>query len=80
MGNTSSTNNKIKDFFNDDKWKKIGYTISDGLGKFVNIGTGLMNNFMKLTSNVGDWMGSSYFPYILLVGGGIFIAYKLKMI
>ena len=51
MGNTSSTNDKIKDFFNDDKWKKVGYTISDGLGKFVKVGTGFMNNFMMYSLN-----------------------------
>ena len=39
-----------------------------------------MNNFMKLTSNIGDWMGSSYFPYMLIGVGEIFIAYELKVI
>ena len=80
MGNTSSTNDKIKDFFNDSKSKDIGYKISDGLGKITNFAGTIMNNMMKLSSNLSDWMGSSIFPFILMGGGCIFIAYKLKMI
>ena len=80
MGNTSSTNDKIKDFFNDSKFKDIGYKISEGLGKFGSFAENLASNFMKLTTNMSNFMGTSYFPYILLGIGGVFIAYKLKMI
>ena len=80
MGNTNSTNDKIRDFFNDDKWKKVGYTIGDGLGKLTNYASAMMNNMMKMSTNMSNFMGTSYFPYILLGCGGIFVAWKLKMI
>ena len=76
----TNLNDRIRDFFNDSKFKDIGYKLSDGLGKFGNFAEGIMTNFMKLTTNMSNFMGTSYFPYILLGIGGIFVAYKLKMI
>ena len=76
----TNINDKIRDFFNDSKFKDIGYKISDGLGKVGNFAEGIMTNMMKLTTNMSNFMGTSYFPYILLGVGGIFVAYKLKMI
>ena len=76
----TNINDKIRDFFNDSKFKDIGYKISDGLGKVGNFASGIMTNMMKLTTNMSNFMGTSYFPYILLGVGGIFVAYKLKMI
>ena len=76
----ANLNDKIRDFFNDDKWKKVGYTIGDGLGKLTNYAGAMINNMMKMSTNMSNFMGTSYFPYILLGVGGIFVAYKLKMI
>ena len=76
----TNINDKIRDFFNDSKFKDIGYKISDSLGKVGSIAENLLSNFMKLTTNMSNFMGTSYFPYILLGIGGVFIAYKLKMI
>ena len=76
----TNINDKINDFFNDPKFKDVGYKISDGLGKIGNMASGILSNFMNLTTNLSNWMGSSYFPYILMAAGGVFLAYKLKMI
>ena len=78
MGNKNSTTNKINDFFN-GPMKDIGYKIGEYTGKFANMGLGIMNNFMNLTNNVSNFMGTSYFPIILLCIGGVFVMYKLKM-
>ena len=75
----TNINDKIRDFFNNDM-KNVGYKISEGLGKFGSFAENLTSNFMKLTTNMSNFMGTSYFPYILMAGGGIFVAYKLKMI
>ena len=76
----TNINDKIRDFFNDAKFKDIGYKISDTLGKVGSMAENLFSNFMKLSTNMSNFMGTSYFPYILLGIGGIFVAYKLKMI
>ena len=76
----TNINDKIRDFFNDSKFKDIGYKISDTLGKVGNFAENLASNFMRLTTNMSNFMGTSYFPYILLGIGGVFLAYKLKMI
>ena len=80
MGNTNGTNNKIKDFFNDPVFKQIGNGISGTLGKFVNFGTGILDNMMKATTSITSFMSTPYFIYILLAGGGIFVAIRLKLI
>ena len=37
-----------------------------------------MNNMLKLSTNLSNWMGSSYFPIILISGAGLIILFKLK--
>ena len=59
MGNS---NNKINDFFNDNKFKDIFGKIGGVFGKF------------------GNFMGTSYFPYIIIAGVAIFIGIRTKMI
>ena len=79
MGNTNSTNNKIKDFFNrdvKDAFSKIGSVA----GKFLKFGQGMMENMMKMSNNMSNLMGSSIFPYLIVIGGIIFIGIRTKMI
>ena len=80
MGNTNSTNDKIKDFFNDSKLKDFGNKLGSVFGKFVTYGENMMNNFMKLSTNMSNFMSNNYFPYILIFCGGTFIAIRLKLI
>ena len=80
MGNTNGTNNKIKDFFNDPVFKQIGNGISGTLGKFANFGMTMLDNMMKASTSISSFMSTPYFIYILLAGGGIFVAIRLKLI
>ena len=79
MGNSNSTNDKIKDFFNrdvKDAFSKIGNIA----GKFVQFGESMMQNMMKLGNNLGNLMSSSIFPYLIVVGGIIYIGFRTKML
>ena len=80
MGNTNSTNDKIKDFFNDSKLKDIGYKLGGVFGKITTYGENMLNNIMKMSNNISNFMGSNYFPYILICCGFTFIAIRLKII
>ena len=80
MGNTNSTNQKIKDFFNNSKIKDVFGKIGGVFGKFVSFGENMLNNMMKMSMNLSNLMGTSYFPYIILFVGGCFIAIRLKLI
>ena len=73
-------NGKIKDFFNDPIFKQIGNGISGTLGKFANFGMTMIDNMMKASTSISSFMSTPYFIYILLAGGGIFVAIRLKLI
>ena len=79
MGNTNSTNDKIKDFFNKDV-KNVFSKIGDITGKFVQFGESMMQNMMKLGNNLGNLMGSSIFPYIVIGGVLIYVGFRTKML
>ena len=79
MGNTNSTNDKIKDFFNKDVKDVFGKIGNIG-GKFVQFGESMMQNMMKLGNNLGNLMGSSIFPYILIGGVLIYVGFRTKML
>ena len=79
MGNSNSTNDKIKDFFNRDV-KDVFGKIGDIGGKFVQFGESMMQNMMKLGNNLGNLMGSSIFPYILIGGVLIYVGFRTKML
>ena len=80
MGNTNSTNQKIKDFFNNSKFKDIFKTIGGVFGKFINFGENMLNNVLKMSNNISNFMGTSYFPYIVVGGALIFVGIRLKLI
>ena len=80
MGNTNSTNQKIKDFFNNSKFKDIFGKIGSGFAKIINFGENMLNNMMKMSMNLSNLMSTGYFPYIILFVGGCFIAIRLKLI
>ena len=79
MGNTNSTNDKIKDFFNRDVKNVFGKIGNIG-GKFVQFGESMMQNMMKLSTNMSNLMGSSIFPYIVIGGVLIYIGFRTKML
>ena len=79
MGNTNSTNDKIKNFFEKDL-KGVFSQIGNIGGKLFKYGETMLQNMMKMSNNLGNLMGSSVFPYIIICIGGIFVLFKLKMI
>ena len=72
MGNTNSTNDKIKDFFNDIKLKDFGGKIGNYFGKIGSYAENILNNFMKMSNNISSFVSTSYFPYILIFCGSVF--------
>ena len=80
MGNTNSTNQKIKDFFNNSKIKDVFGKIGGVFGKFISFGETMLTNMIKMSTNLSNFMGTSYFPYILIGGVLIFVGIRTKMI
>ena len=75
----------LGNFLNDNvfskrEFKDVTNTIGNFAGKFVNFGSTMMNNMLKLSTNVSNFMGTSYFPYIVLGVGGLIVLWKLKII
>ena len=79
MGNTNSTNDKIKDFFNRDV-KNVFGKIGNFAGGFLKLGESMMQNMMKLSTNMSNLMGSSIFPYIVIGGVLIYVGFRTKML
>ena len=79
MGNTNSTNDKIKDFFNKDV-KNVFGKIGNFAGGFLKLAESMMQNMMKMTNNLGNLMGSSIFPYIVIGGVLIYVGFRTKML
>ena len=66
-------NNEI---FNKSEFKQFTGTIGNIGGKFLNFGETMMNNMLKLSTNVSNFMGTSYFPIFILGIGGLIILWK----
>ena len=77
MGNKSS---QLKDFFNNKIFNDIKNGFSSTLGKFVNYGTTMLDNMMKMSMNISSFASTPYFLYILLFGGAVFLAIRLRLI
>ena len=66
--------------FSKREFKDVTNTIGNFGGKFINFGSTMINNMLKLSNNVSNFMTTPYFPYILLGISGIIILWKLKVI
>ena len=66
--------------FNKREFKEITGGIANIGGRLVSFSSTMMNNMLKLSTNLSNWMGSSYFPYIVLGIGGVIVLFKLKVI
>ena len=66
--------------FNQRQFKDVTNTIGNFGGKILNYGSTLATNMLKLSSNLSNWMGSSYFPIILISGISLIVLFKLKVI
>ena len=69
-----------KEIFSKNEFKQITNTISNIGGKFISFGSNMASNMLKLTTNLSNWMGSSYFPIVLISGISLIVLFKLKVI
>lgn len=76
MGKFNLGNFLNNEIFSKNEFKQVISTIE----KFIKFRENMMNNMMKLSTNVSNFMGTSYFPYIILGIGGCVILLKLKII
>ena len=66
--------------FSKREFKDITNTIGNIGGRLVSFSSTMMNNMLKISTNVSNFMGTSYFPYIILGIGGVIVLFKLKVI
>ena len=66
--------------FNQRQFKDVTNSIGNFGGKILNYGSTLASNMLKLSTNISNFMGQSYFPYIILGLGSIVVLWKLKVI
>ena len=66
--------------FSKNEFKQFTNTIGNIGGRLVSFSSTMMNNMLKLSTNLSNWMGSSYFPYVILGIGSIVVLFKLKVI
>ena len=66
--------------FSKREFKEITGGIGNISGRLVNFSSTMMNNMLKLSTNLSNFMGQSYFPYIVLGIGSIVVLWKLKVI
>ena len=69
-----------KEIFNQRQFKDITNTIGNIGGKFISFSSNMASNMLKLSTNLSNFMGQSYFPYIVLGIGSIVVLWKLKVI
>ena len=80
MGKFNLGNYLNDNVFSKREFKEITGGIANVGGRLVNYGSTMMNNMLKLSTNISNFMGQSYFPYIILGIGGVIILFKLKVI
>ena len=80
MGKFNLGNYLNDNVFSKREFKEITGGIANIGGRLVNYGSTMMNNVLKLSTNISNFMGQSYFPYIILGIGGVIILFKLKVI
>ena len=69
-----------KEIFNQRQFKEITKGISTISGGIIDYAKNMATNMLKMSTNLSSFMSTSYFPYIILGIGGVFILFKLKVI
>ena len=80
MGKFNLGNYLQDNVFSRKEFKDITNTFANISGRVVNFGSTMMNNMLKMSTNLSSFMSTSYFPYIILGLGGVIILFKLKVI
>ena len=76
MGKFNFGNWLNNNIFKTDEMKQI----TSFFGKIGNTGLGMLQNMQNIGSGIGNMLNSSFLLPVLLVGGGIFVAIRLKII
>ena len=66
--------------FSKREFKDVTNTIGNIGGKFINFGSSMIDNMLKLSTNVSNFMTTPYFPILLISGVSLIILWKLKVI
>ena len=66
--------------FSKNEFKQFTSGISNISGRIISFGSTMMNNMLKISTNLSSFMSTSYFPYIILGLGSIVVLWKLKVI
>ena len=66
--------------FNKREFKQFTSGIANIGGGIIDYAKNMATNMMKMSQNLSSFMSTSYFPYIILGIGGVFILFKLKVI
>ena len=66
--------------FSKREFKQFTSGIGTITGGIIDYAKNMATNMLKLSTNISNWMGSSYFPYIVLGIGSIVVLWKLKVI
>ena len=66
--------------FSKKEFKQFTGGISNISERIISFGSTMMNNMLKMSTNLSSFMSTSYFPYIILGLGSIVVLWKLKVI
>ena len=80
MGKFNLGNYLQDNVFSRTEFKQITNSIGNIGGKFISFSSNMASNMLKLSTNLSNFMGQSYFPYIVLGIGSIVVLWKLKVI
>ena len=66
--------------FSKREFKQFTSGIGTITGGIIDYAKNMATNMMKMSQNLSNFMGQSYFPYIILGLGGVIVLFKLKVI
>ena len=66
--------------FSKNEFKQFTGGIANISGRIISFGSTMMNNMLKMSTNLSSFLSTSYFPYIILGIGGVIVLFKLKVI
>ena len=80
MGKFNLGNYLNDNVFSRREFKDVTNTIGNIGGRFLNFGSTMATNLMKMSQNLSSFLSASYFPYVILGIGGVIVLFKLKII
>ena len=80
MGKFNFGNWLNNNIFKTDEMKQITSVFGKIGNSTLSFVTGMMGNLQNIGSGIGNVLNSSFLMPVLLIGGGIFVAIRLKII